>query len=62
MSRWQVVITVDASICVEVEADDAEQAKDRAWEQASVPGICHQCSDDITLGDLLEAVEATPCA
>jgi hypothetical protein len=59
MRRYSVIITVDASVTVEVDAENEEQAKELAMEQASHPCICHQCSNEIDIGDLQDAIEAT---
>jgi hypothetical protein len=59
MPKYSVIITVDASIVVEVEAEDEEQAKELAMEQASRPGLCHQCSHELSVGELLDAIDAT---
>lgn len=59
MRRYSVLITVDASIVVEVEATDEESAKEEAFSQASNPSVCHHCAKQVQLGDLLEAVEVT---
>lgn len=59
MSTYSVVISVDASIVVKVEADSEAEAKEKAFEQSSSPRLCHRCSHDLQLGDPIEALEAT---
>ncbi len=58
MKTYSVLITVDASIFVKVKAENEEQAKILAMEKAPHPSVCHHCSREIEIGDLLEAVEA----
>jgi|GEM_PF-6084782 len=58
MNRYSVLITVDASISVEVEAENEEQAKDLALEKAHRPCICHQCSSKVYVGEIIDAIEA----
>jgi hypothetical protein len=58
--KYSVIISVDASVHVEVEADNEEQAKDLAMEKAGAPCLCHQCSSELDVGDLIEVVEVTP--
>ena len=58
MKKWNVSMTVDATINVEVEAESEEEAKRKALETASRPGLCHQCSRELDIGDVLEAIEA----
>lgn len=45
---------IDATVTWEFEApDDAtpEQLEEAAWDQYPRPGLCHQCSDDLYIGD-----------
>ena len=57
MKTYSVVLTVDASIVVKVEADSEEEAKDLASDIAEAPSICHHCSRKVQFGDVLETVE-----
>jgi len=59
MKKYVVTITVDASVWVEVEADSEEQAKELGMQKAVNPCLCHQCSSEVFVGDLIEAVEAS---
>lgn len=59
MKRYSVIITVDASVVVVVEAENEDQAKELAMEQANRPRVCNRCSGEVEIGDLMEAIEAT---
>lgn len=59
MKTYSVLLTVDASIVVQVEAESEDEAKDLASDIAEAPRVCHHCSRNIEIGDILEAVEAT---
>ncbi len=58
MKKWGVTLIVDASIHIEVEAENAEEAKDKALSTAGSPGLCYQCSRELDVGDVIDAVEA----
>ncbi len=58
--RYSVCIQVYSSMFIEVEAENADEAKDLAENQASEPGLCWQCSDVLqvdSVGDVLEVTE-----
>lgn len=55
--RYMVCVTFDASKTIEVEAKNPEDAKEKAMEEVVRPSICHQCSDEIEIGEALEAVD-----
>ena len=57
MKKWSVVLSVDATMIVEVEANTEEEAKDKAIETAGTPWLCHQCSRDLNIGDVMDALE-----
>jgi hypothetical protein len=62
--KWSVSIPWHASVCVRVEADTAEEAIEKAIEIAQ-PSLCHQCSDEIELGEWnnevsSDAIEVNP--
>ena len=59
MSKWVAIFTVDASTVVEVEADTQEQAEEKAWENIGRPRLCHQCGDELDIGDVIDLVEIT---
>lgn len=51
--KYTVIGTMNASIYAKVEAKTPEQA----YEKASFyPSLCHQCSDEVELGDVYESV------
>lgn len=57
MNRYSVMFTVDASVTVDVDAENEEQAKERAWAQVSSPSVCHQCSREVEVGEIMDLVE-----
>lgn len=59
MKKYSVIITVDASIYIEVEAESEAQAREKAMESASEPCLCHQCSREVDIGGILDVVEVT---
>lgn len=58
MKSYRVTLTVDATTSVNVEAENEEEAKQKALEMATCPGLCRQCSDELDLGDIQEAIAA----
>ena len=58
MKKWSVILSVDATIHVTVEAETAEEAKDKALDVAGSPRLCHQCAKDMDVGDVIDALEA----
>lgn len=54
MPQYRVTFLVDASVSILVDAENEEQAKEKAWEEASSPTLCHQCSDELEVGDITE--------
>lgn len=57
--KYRVMFTVDATVSVVVDADNEEAAKEKAWEVAAHPCLCHQCADELEVGDLLEIIDVT---
>ena len=58
--KYDVLIQVDASVPVEVTlAPDAtyEAIRDAAMEVVDAPRVCHQCYDEIEVGDLMDVLE-----
>ena len=55
--KYRVIFTVDATCSVEVEADSEEEAKEKAWEEASAPTVCHQCSNELEVGDIMDCID-----
>ena len=51
MTKYLVTLLLDASVTIEVEADDPLEAERLAEEQAEVPCLCYQCSEQMDLGD-----------
>lgn len=58
--KYLVTVVFDASKTIEVEADSAEEAKDKAVETIDGVTLCHQCADCIEVGDPTGATEAVP--
>lgn len=55
--KYSVTVIFDASVSVEVEAESADQAIELAMEHERMcPGLCHQCADEIELGDAMRAI------
>ena len=53
MKKWGVTVLIDASTFIEVEAETEAEAIEKALEEAYVPSICHHCSHELELGDIL---------
>ena len=51
MKKYIVFFPVFASASVEVEADDEDEAIDKAGEECYV-GLCHHCARNLDVGDL----------
>jgi hypothetical protein len=54
MPRYAVTYTTTASHTVEVEADDAQDARrkaDEAYDEQAPGSLCYQCSNDYDIGD-----------
>jgi len=48
MTEYTVYFSQSAEAIIRVEADDPDDAIDRAWDQ--LPGsLCHQCAEDVQL-------------
>lgn len=54
LKKYRVNFLVDATTFVVVEAANEEHAKELAWEQVENPCLCHQCSNDLDVGDAYE--------
>jgi hypothetical protein len=50
MNKYSVSIPWHCSVFVKVEAENEEQARDKAIEKAT-PFLCHHCSENIELGE-----------
>ena len=53
MPEYTVTFTTVASVNVRVEADDVDDAIDKAWDDAAIT-LCHQCARKVEVGDELE--------
>lgn len=51
MSKFGLYFETAASVYVEVEADDIDEAVDAAYQKLP-GGLCHQCAGDYDIGDL----------
>jgi hypothetical protein len=56
--RYRVVLVAGATTVVDVEAHSPEEAREEASQEAYV-SLCHQCGDDVTVGDDWEPVQVT---
>lgn len=52
MKKWNVWLTVGASVLVEVLAETEEQAKKIALDTADYSGLCWQCANELEVGDI----------
>lgn len=57
MGRWRVLVTIDATVSLVVEAETEDEAKELAMDDAQVT-LCHQCAGTLIVNDPMEAVEA----
>lgn len=51
LKKYSVSIPYHASVIVEVEATDKQDAVHAAWEKVGAPSLCHQCSDEVEMGE-----------
>ena len=51
MPSYEVTFQVFGTLTTTVEAEDFEQAKEKAYDSAYVPSLCYQCSNEIELHD-----------
>lgn len=60
MTQYRVWMRVVATTSVEIEADSAEEAMAKAYDEygEGPVGICHQCSHEISEPTITEALEA----
>lgn len=55
--KYRVTIIHGCTTSVEVEADSVEHARELAYESdESQPILCHQCSNDVELGDAHQTI------
>lgn len=55
MAKFTVWLIYDASESVEVEAENAAEALDKAEAKCSAR-LCHQCSNHLDLGDIINSI------
>ena len=53
--KYEVAVPFDACRYVIVEADSPEEAAEKAENEAGHVSICHQCTDEIEIGDSIGA-------
>ena len=52
MKKYRVTIPIFASVTVEIEAENEEEAKENASISSSLPSLCYRCSSEgIELGE-----------
>jgi hypothetical protein len=54
--KYRVCFTVDATVDVVVEAKTPLEAQRLAWNNVSAPCLCHQCSDEVEIGDIQDLI------
>ena len=59
--KYFVHFSLYASKVVEVEADNEDQAREKAEENFEPVCLCHQCAHDVEIGDVGEIVAVTEC-
>lgn len=57
VKKWLVHMDAGASIVVEVDATDPDEAIDKAWIEAIVPSLCHHCARNLDLHDFTGTVD-----
>lgn len=55
--QYTVFFEVMATISTEVEADSADEAKALAEAKILMPGLCHECAQEVQLNDIIEITE-----
>lgn len=55
MTQYSVTLLYDACQTVNVEAEDPQEAIEKAQEQGGV-SLCHQCANDIELADVIAEI------
>jgi len=55
--KYDVVIAVDATIYITVDANSPEEAAEKGLEECSTPTLCSYCSREVALGDPLDVLE-----
>ena len=56
MKKYLVSIPWHAVVFVHVEANSIEEAKEKGLEEA-YPGLCHQCTDTVEMGEFADQYE-----
>jgi len=54
MPRYRVVLQVDATVEVEVDAENEAEALERGREEAPRPSLCHHCSRKVEVAEFTE--------
>ena len=54
--KFNVTVLIDAGRNIDVDADTAEQAADKALDAIGYASVCHQCAKELDVGDALGAV------
>jgi len=58
MDNYKVFIPIGATAMIDVEADSKEEAIRKAIEEIGNPSICHQCSNEIEIGEFYDEDKA----
>lgn len=59
MPKYRVTVLVDATVSVEVEAANEDEAREKGLLEAPTPCICHQCSRELEVGEPYEVAEVS---
>jgi|GEM_PF-3172639 len=54
--KYAVTVCIDSSRSATIEADSPEQAADKAMDELGYPSICHQCANELEVGDAIGAL------
>ena len=54
MPRYRVILQVDATVEVEVEADNKADALEKGRENAERPSLCHHCSREVEIAEFID--------
>lgn len=60
MGNWNVTVVFDASKGVDVEADNAEEAVEKAYDAVGGASLCHHCARELDVGDPVFALAYGP--
>lgn len=59
MKKYQVTFEVYATTSIEVRAESEAQAREKACKRICPVSVCHDCSDELNVGEVGEITEVT---